>query len=488
MGKEERPQDLWARLRFSVVGHLLANPPGRGELRGELEKLSNTPWRHPVTGQSVRFGYSTIERWFYVIRNEVRDPVGKLRRRVRKDAGAQPSLGNDLRAKLHAQYQAHKGWSWRLHYDNLGALVEKEQRLGVLPSYATVCRYMRSQGLSRTKRKRGGDTPGARRAQARFDLREVRSYEVAYVNGLWHLDFHHGSRNVLTPLGEWMKPVVLGILDDHSRLCCHVQWYLAETAENLDHGLSQAIQKRDLPRSLMTDNGGPMRAGETQAGLERLGICYEPTLPYSPEQNAKQEFFWSVVEGRLMAMLEGVDDLTLTLLNDATQSWVEMEYNRHFHSEIGMSPLERFLEGKNVGRPSPTSEELRRAFRVEVKRTQRKSDGTLSLESRRFEVPSRYRHMERLTVRYATWDLSVVDLVEPRSGEILCPLYPLDKTKNAEGLRRRKEPISTDSDPSDPPPTGMAPLLEKLLADYAATGLPPAYIPKFESPDKEEPA
>jgi hypothetical protein len=34
------------------------------------------------------------------------------------------------------------------------------------------------------------------------------------------------------------------------------------------------------------------------------------TLPYSPYQNAKQEAFWGPVEGRLMAMFEGVPDLT----------------------------------------------------------------------------------------------------------------------------------------------------------------------------------
>ena len=30
-----------------------------------------------------------------------------------------------------------------------------------------------------------------------------------------------------------MRPQLLGILDDRSRLCCHLQWYLAETAEDL---------------------------------------------------------------------------------------------------------------------------------------------------------------------------------------------------------------------------------------------------------------
>ncbi len=52
------------------------------------------------------------------------------------------------------------------------------------------------------------------RTQERFDSREVRSYEVEYVNGLWHLDFHHGSRNILGKDGKWYKPLLLAISDD----------------------------------------------------------------------------------------------------------------------------------------------------------------------------------------------------------------------------------------------------------------------------------
>jgi hypothetical protein len=33
----------------------------------------------------------------------------------------------------------------------------------------------------------------------------------------------------------------------------------------------------------------------------------------------------------------------------------------------------------------------------------------------------------------------------------------------------------------------MAPLLEQILRDYAATGLPPAYLPKDELPKDEPP-
>jgi hypothetical protein len=38
-------------------------------------------------------------------------------------------------------------------------------------------------------------------------------------------------------------------------------------------------------------------------------------------------------------------------------------------------------------------------------------------------------------------------------------------------------PAATPPAPSKTPP-GMAPLLRQLMAEYAATGLPPAYLPK----------
>jgi hypothetical protein len=44
---------------------------------------------------------------------------------------------------------------------------------------------------------------------------------------LWHWDCHHGSKKVLTGRGEWVTPLLFGVLDDRSRLACHLQWYRA---------------------------------------------------------------------------------------------------------------------------------------------------------------------------------------------------------------------------------------------------------------------
>jgi hypothetical protein len=258
---------------------------------------------------------------------------------------------------------------------------------------------------------------------------------------------------------------------------------VSEGTEELVHGLCQALQKVGLPRSLMTDRGSAMISGEFTAGLHQLGILHLPTLPYSPHVNGKQENIWGRVEGRLLAMLEGEENLTLEQLNLATQAWVTQEYHRTVHSELGATPMQRYLAGPNVGRECPGSDELRAAFRIEVKRKQRRSDGTVSLDGQRFEIPSRYRRLDEIHLRYARWDLRGVDLIDARSGQVLCPVRPLDKAANADALRRRVDPAMTNTDTSAMPATGIAPLLKQMIADYAATGLPPAYLPTAEKDD-----
>ena len=479
-----RAHERWAHTRFSIVGHLLAAPPEKGALKAAIAELAAHTWIHPTSGEPVRFGFSTIERWYYRALRERSDPVGVLRRKLRVDAGRQSMVSDAVRQAILAQYAAHRSWSMQLHHDNLVALAETRPELRPVPSYPTLRRFMKANGLDKRRRLTSRTTRGAERAEARLADREIRSYEAEYVNGLWHWDCHHGSRKVLTPRGEWETPILFGVVDDRSRLVCHLQWYLAENAENVAHGLAQAFQKRGLPRAAMSDNGAAMTAAEITQGLARLGVLHQTTLAYSAYQNGKAESLWGSVEGRLMAMLERVD-LTLAVLNEATQAWVEQDYNGRIHSEIGETPIARFLAGPAVTRDCPDSNALRLAFTRSDTRTQRKSDGSIVIDGRRFELPSRYRHLTRIEVRYAEWDLGLVHLVDERTGTVLARLYPQDKVLNASGRRRSLDPVATPvslpEPPFDPDPP-IPPLLARMLDRQAASSLAPPYLPKDETP------
>ena len=472
--------ERWARFRFSVIGGLLSSPPEGGELQEALRELAGRAYQHPFRpGERIVLGFSTIERWYYQAKGAT-DPIAALGRKPRADTGRVWALSPELLSLLEAQYQAHPSWTVQLHYDNLAALVAERPELGTMPSCQTVRRRMLEMGWVR-RREPARPTEGQSRAARRRESREIRSFEASHVHALWHLDFHQARLKVLDEAGRWATPVALAILDDRSRLCCHLQFYRAETAENLVHGLTQAIFKRGLPRALMTDNGAAMLAEETREGLARLGVDHKTTLPYSAYQNGKQEVYWAQLEGRLLELLRGVEPLRLAFLNQAAQAWVEQDYHRRTHRETGQTPLDRMLAGPDVGRPAPEREALRLAFTRQVSRTQRRSDATVSVDGVRYEVPARFRQLPRLLVRYPAWDKSQLALVDPQSGGVLAKLLPLDKNRNASGLRRPLDPLTPSAPrsaslPADPLPA----LLRRWLADYAATGLPPAYLPKDE--------
>ena len=288
---------------------------------------------------------------------------------------------------------------------------------------------------------------------------------------------------MLTPGGQWLRPIALGILDDHSRLCCHVQWYLSETAEDLVHGLSQAIQKRGLPRALLTDNGSAMVAEEVTEGLLRLGIVHERTLPYSPYQNGKQEAFWGTLEGRLD------EDARRRRRADARRCSTKRP-RRGWRSSTTARCTARPPARRSSGsptRPTCSARALRASrfatrFAWKPQRTQRQSDGTISLEGVRFEIPARYRHFRELTVRYARWNLGRVDLVDAsqrnHSGSDLSARQDRQRRRPP---RRWSQPDGRRRAAGEPAAHATASchrFLKQILQEYSATGLPPAYLPK----------
>ena len=293
--------------------------------------------------------------------------------------------------------------------------------------------------------------------------------------------FHQAKLSIVDAAGKWHRPMALAVLDDRSRLCCHLQFYLAETAECLVHGLTQAFMKRGLPRALMTDNGPAMLAEETRRGLLRLAVEHKTTLAYSPYQNGKQESFWGQLESRLLELLRGVKNLKLAFLNRAAQAWVEQDYQRSEHREIRTSPLVRMLEGPDVSRPVPDRDTMRLAFTRRIRRTPRRSDATVVVDGIRYELPVRFAHLRALYLRAPGWDKSTMTLVDADTDAPLAILWPQDKAKNASGCRRVIAPDTGAAAASPAPGDKPLPaLLKKWLADYAATGLPPAYLPKEE--------
>lgn len=477
-------REKWALFRFSVIARLIAFPPEKGELKEEILRLSQTEWNHPVSGKSVKIAFSTIESWYYRALEADKNPVKMLERKTRSDVGNRRTINDNLRAAIIELHKDNPNWTHKLHYDNLVVLVRKDLNLGEMPSYSTIRRFRQQMGFEKVHQKKYSAWKKSSVDSTVWRKHEIRRFENPFVNGLWHCDCHHCSRKLLSPSGEWVKPKLMAIIDDHSRLVCHLQWYWDETAENLVHTMMQAFLKFGLPRAFLSDNGGPMTADETKGGLKRLGIVHETTLPRSPYQNGKQEVFFGMVEGRLLPMLQNVREIDLEKLNRVTQAWLEHDYNSCRHSEIGESPKKRFRDGEYRGRNSPDMEELEKFFCIEETRKIRKTDNTITLKKKRFEIPNHWRHLQVARVRYASWDLSKVWLVNGFENDVLDRLWPVDVHANADGRRRELPLVQTESKKEKP--DKMAPLLQEQLDNYESLGLPPAYMPKDKKGGGEE--
>ena len=173
--------------------------------------------------------------------------------------------------------------------------------------------------------------------------REVRSYEVGREHARkplkWHLDFHHGSLKVLT----LRRPVVAADRPGHPSTTTrdsagHVQVVpLGDRRGSGARALPGDPESRGLLLALLTDNGSAMGR---RRGRSPRGSCVSasstsgPSPTAVPTRTGKQEAFWGPSKGGLMTMLDGVAGADASIfLNEATQAWMEIEYNRTVHRE-----------------------------------------------------------------------------------------------------------------------------------------------------------
>jgi putative transposase len=232
-------RDRWARLRFSIIGPLLAAPPAPARCTA----LATLAAKH-LAPSHLRPGRTL---------GAVDDRALVLRRRSAADPVAVCATG------LRGPSAASRAWPGR-HRDP-GAAVPRAPGLDRATALRQSARRAGRQRLDRAVLSDGpplpqgpGDVPpggaqtrergrgaGPRPARARL---EVSSFESITSRrcGTW-TSITARARCSPAP-GTWVKPLLLGVLDDRSRLVCHLQWYLDETAESLVHGLSQAFMKR----------------------------------------------------------------------------------------------------------------------------------------------------------------------------------------------------------------------------------------------------
>jgi len=258
-----------AVFRYSVISDLVN---AKNLDRGEQERLINEKcarkWAIPFS-EKTSIGRTSILRWINLYTSSGGD-LKSLYPRDRKDKGISRVFDEDtsmglirLRKEMPEATVPHI-----IEEMNNRKLVTTGMEL----SPSTVYWFLHQQDLM---------------SPARCKPQDRRKFEAELPNDLWQSDVMHGPKIEID--GKLRKTYLIAIIDDHSRLIPHAQFYLSEALPLYLDALEEAFLKRGLPRKLYVDNGPAFRSKHLEYITASLNISLIHSRPYKPEGRGKIE-------------------------------------------------------------------------------------------------------------------------------------------------------------------------------------------------------
>jgi len=352
-----------AAFRFGVICDLVNGVQlASGEQERLIREKCARKWQIPFSNRT-RISRSTILRWMRVYKNS-NGRLEALYPAARSDRGKNRALDEDTAlALIELRRQMPKATVKQL-------IAQMHRQQLVVPwtrlSASTVYRLLRRHGLIGSS------------AAAPVDRRK---FEAELPNDLWQSDVMHGCQ--IRVDGKNRKSYLIAIIDDHSRMITHGQFYLSENLACYLDCLEHALLKRGLPRKLYVDNGPAFRSRHLEHVTASLGIALVHAKPYQPQGKGKIERFFRTVRNDFMFSFKG---RTLIELNAAFEVWLNQIYHQRKHSATGQTPLARFTDNLQCLRPAPN--DLTNHFRQRARRRVAK-DRTITLNGQLFEAPVR---------------------------------------------------------------------------------------------------
>jgi putative transposase len=341
-----------ALFRFGVITPLIDRHLSRGERERIISEIVKGTWQIPGSPRTS-IGRSTVEKWLSMYLRSGAN-IESLKPLKRSDRGTSRSIDTEVEAALVALKREFRDYS-------LHALLATARSRGIIDgnfkaSKQSIYRMFARHGLH------GASSHPVDR----------RKFEAELPNELWQSDCMHGPKVAVE--GVMRKTYLFAVIDDHSRLIPHAQFYLRENIACYRDCLIQALEKRGLPRKLYLDNGSAFRTHQLRYACARLGIALLHSEPGAPEGRG-------TIRSQLMPTL--CDVSSLEALNAGLNSWIE-EYHQRVHSSTSQTPLKRYLTHLHSLRAAP--DDLREYFRIPARRKVDK-DRSVSLHGRCYEAP-----------------------------------------------------------------------------------------------------
>jgi transposase InsO family protein len=138
--------------------------------------------------------------------------------------------------------------------------------------------------------RRNGVGPQEVKLKRRNKPIRVRSFERACPNDLWQTDI------MTFMLKGQYRVYLIGFMDDNSRFLVGWGLYRFQKGENVMEVFRAAIEKRGMPKEVLSDNGRQYHSwrgtSKFTSMLTKLGIRHIRSRPYHPQTCGKIESFW----------------------------------------------------------------------------------------------------------------------------------------------------------------------------------------------------
>ena len=347
-----------AVFRFGVISDfVIGSQMSRAEKRRLMRDKCARKWQIPFS-EKTRLSIGTISRWRRLYKDNNGD-LKSLQPKDRSDQGKSRAMDEETCLSLIELKLETPALS-------VPQLIEQINRVSpdIVLNNSTVYRFLHQQDLIHLQVKKPVDR---------------RKFEAELPNDLWQSDVMHGPKVDVN--GKMRKSYLIAVLDDHSRLIAHGQFYLSEALVCYLDAFESALAKRGLPRKLYVDNGAAFRSRHLEYVCASLAIALIHSKPYTPQGRGKIERFFRTVRGQF---LPGFKGQTLNELNEAFDGWVSNIYHQRKHSSTKQSPIERFAANLQCLRAAPDN--LYDYFRKVARRKVNK-DRTITLNGRLFEGP-----------------------------------------------------------------------------------------------------
>jgi hypothetical protein len=363
--------------------------------------------KHIFNGKEYQFSKSCIKGWYLKYKKY---GYSSLEIKKRSDSNSSRKINDDTIQRiitLREQFPNMTGTSIYKKLTEENYINEKEISLD------TLLRFLRKNNLKASQ----------------VSTIERRMFEMANVNDCWQSDTSDGP--YITIDNQKYKTKLIMFIDDKSRMIMGFDFFLNDTAINMQKVLKTAIKTYGKPKRLFVDNGGPYANKQLSMICATLGIELIHAKPYSPESKAKIERSFRTIKDGWMRCTDWNSFKTLEDVKTSLTNFIYKEYINKVHSSTNETPNERWHNDYSsvVMLDNIFIDE---SFLHRVNRKVR-NDRTIKIENTYYEVPYKYVG-QTIEIRYDPNQLNEVYVFSNNQKQETCSI--VDKVANSKVKRK----------------------------------------------------